>query len=198
MDFPSAFDPRSLFFLGLVLLLAQVQGQRVRARLERLVAVDPVTGLASAQGFRRRLDRAVGRSLRTGRISSVLILDLDDFEAMLAQHGPAPMARILEAFAVTLDRTLRESDRCGRLGGCRFAALLHHTQPMDALLAAERVRETWANLPLTLGGSGFLPTLSGGVASTGEPVADARELLALAEARAASARRGGGNNVESA
>ena len=43
-----------------------------------------------------------------------------------------------------------------------------------------------------------MPTLSGGVASTQEPVDGSRQLLDLALARAAAARRGGGNNVEGA
>lgn len=179
-----------------VLLLAQVQGQRVRARLGRLAATDPATGLASARGFRDRLDRAVGRSLRTGKVTSILVLELDGYEAMLAEHGPAPLARILEAFGRTLDRTLREADLCGRLEGCRFAALLHQTPPMEALLAAERVRSTWADLPLALGEETIRPSLSGGVASTREPVEGSRDLLELAAGRAARARMGGGNNVE--
>jgi len=179
-----------------VLLLAQVQGQRVQARLARLVATDPVTGLFSAEGFRARLDRAVGRSLRTGRLTSLLILELDSYGDLLEAHGPAPLAHILVAFGAALDRTLREADLTARLEGCRFAALLHQTPPQEALLAAERVRAIWADLPLALGARSLRLTLSAGVASTREPIAGSQDLLDLAAARAASARAGGGNNVE--
>ena len=179
-----------------LILLAQVQGQRVQARLDGLVATDPVTGLASAWGFRQRLDRAVGRSLRTGRVTSLLILDLDGYEDMVRSHGATPVAHLLEAFAVTLSATLREADQAGRLEGARFAALLHQTPPMEATLAAERLRSTWENVPLTLGSQAIHATLSVGVASTREPIEDAGALLALAAARAASVRAGGGNDVE--
>lgn len=182
--------------LVFTLLLAQVQGQRIQLRLDRLTGIDPVTGLASAQGFRECLVRAAGRSLRTGRPTSVLVLELDGFEAMLERHGPAPLGHILEAFAQTMNRTLREADLCGRLEGCRFAALLHHTQPFEALLAGERLRATWENLTLTLGAGRFQPSLSGGVASTLEPIQAADDLLALAAGRAAAARTAGGNRVE--
>ena len=179
-----------------LVLLAQVQGQRVQDRLDRLVATDPVTGLASALGFRQRLDRAVGRSLRTGRVTSLLILDLDGYDDMVRTHGAAPVAHLLEAFAVTLGATLREADLGGRLAGARFAALLHQTPPMEATLAAERLRSTWENVPLTLGSQAIRATLSAGVASTREPIEDAAALLALATARAASVRAAGGNDVE--
>ena len=194
---------RAWWFFGILgaqqlvsLLLAQVQGQRVRGRLVGLVATDPLTGLASALGFRERLDRAVGRSLRTGKTTSILVLELDNFEALVVAHGQAPMGRILEAFGQTLNTTLREADFPGRLEGCRFIALLHQTPPMEALLAAERLRAVWEDLPLTLGAHVFRATLSGGVASTREPIDGPDQLLALAMARAASARLGGGNNVE--
>ena len=177
-------------------LLAQVQGQRLRVRLDSLTTVDTLTGLASAKGFKDRLDRAVGRSLRTGRITSILVLELDGFEGMVAEHGPAPIKFILEAFAGTLTQTLREADLTGRLEGCRFAALLHQTSPLEALLAAERLRTAWNNLSLPLAARVFRPTLSGGVASTQEPVANAEDLLGLALGRMASVRLGGGNNME--
>ena len=179
-----------------ILLLAQVQGQRTRARLEGLTGTDPVTGLASAKGFRERLDRAVGRSLRTGRVTSLLILDLDGFETMVRDHGPSQADRIQEAFAHTLSATLREADLSGRLGDGRFAALLHLTPPEEALLAAERLRSTWENVSLSLGSHAIRATLSGGVASTREPINGASALLALAVGRAITARMDGGNDVE--
>jgi len=203
--YPGGCPPlaRAWFALGLLtgqqalaVLLGQVQGQRLQARLAALAATDPLTGLASARGFRERLDRAVGRSLRTGRPCSLLVLEIDGFDALSREHGPAPAGRILQAFAHTLNQTLREADLSGRLDGCRFAALLHQTPPMEALLAAERLRGAWENLPLTLGAQALRATLSGGVASTREAVTGSADLLALALDRVASARQGGGNNVE--
>ena len=198
-----SLQTRAWFFFGLLaaqqrftLLLAQVQGQRVATRLDRLVATDPLTGLASARGFRANLDRAVGRSLRTGKPASILILDLDGLDGLLEEHGSALLSRVQEAFAGTMVRTLREADLPGRLEGCRFAALLHQTAPLEALLAAERLRAAWENVPLNLEGSPMRPTLSGGVASTRESIEGPEELLALAIHRAALARVGGGNNVE--
>ena len=180
---------------GLVVLLAQIQGQRMLAGLRRLTGTDLATGLVSAQGFRDRLERAVAGSARTGRATSILILELDNFQDLLEAHGPAALAHFLEAFAVTLDRALREVDLCARLSGGRFAALLHHTEPGGALLAAERVRASWADLPLTQGSQSFHATLSGGVASTREPVAGCQELLELGLRRAAEAREAGGDTV---
>ena len=181
---------------GATILLAQTQAQRVQARLAGLAGTDPDTGLASARGFRERLNRAVDRSLRTGRVTSILVLELDRYEEMVQAHGSAQVARIQEAFAVTLNATLREADFSGFLGGGRFAALLHQTPPGEALLAAERLRSTWENAALSLDALPIRATLSGGVASTRETVADAEELLTLAMGRAWAVRSGGGNNVD--
>ena len=198
-----SLETRAWFFFAVLgahqvftLLLAQIQGQRITSRLAKLVATDPATGLASAKGFRTSLDRAVGRSLRTGKPTSILILDLDGLDAMLEEHGSALLLRVQEAFASTMVRTLREADFPGRLEGCRFAAILHQTPPLEALLAAERLRAAWENLPLNLDSSPMHPTLSGGVASTRESIEGTEDLLGLAIHRAALARVGGGNNVE--
>jgi diguanylate cyclase (GGDEF)-like protein len=177
-------------------LLGQVQGQRIRTRLDSLVGTDPVTGLASAQRFRDLLERAVGRSLRNGRATSVLVLDLDGFAELTREHGPARVAHILEAFAGTLDATLREADLSCHLEGGRFAALLNQTPPLEAQLAAERLRSTWENVALSLDSRAIHTTLSAGVASTREPFQAAGELLERAAARAVTARDGGGNGVE--
>jgi diguanylate cyclase (GGDEF)-like protein len=176
-------------------LLAQVQAQRLRGRLEGLAGVDALTGLASAKGFWHRLDRAVGRSLRTGKPTSIMVLELDGYAALLQEHGPAPLERIEEAFASTMNRTLREADLSGRLERHQFIALLHQTQPFQALLAAERLRAAWENVPLALGSRAIRVTLSAGVASTVEPISGPEDLLALAMARAAAVSLGGGNNV---
>ena len=199
---PEAGQIRAVFAFGvlgahqlLAVLFAQVQGQRVRQRLDGLVATDPLTGLASALGFKDRLDRAVGRSLHTGRTTSILVLELDGFDILVAEHGTGPMNFLLEAFARTLRQTLREADLTGRLEGCRFAALLHQTQPLEALLAAERLRAAWNELVLPLETGVHRPTLSGGVASTREAIQDTEGLMGLALGRVASVRMDGGNNV---
>jgi diguanylate cyclase (GGDEF)-like protein len=206
--FPVELDVQSLhtrawFFFGVLgahqfytFMLGQVQGQRVRRRLEALVATDPLTGLASAQEFQDRLARAMGRSLRTGEPTSIMVLELDGFDAMLEEHGPAAACRVLEAFARTLTRTLRPAELSARLEGCRFAALMYQTQTMHSVLAAEHLRATWKDLQLTQEEGVFHLTLSCGVAGTQDPVADADGLLALAVARAALARQNGGDNVE--
>ena len=198
-----SLQARAGFFFGVLgahqfftLLLGQVQGQRVRRRLEKLEATDPLTGLASAQEFRDRLARAMGRSLRTGEPTSIMIMELDGYADMLELHGPAAAGRVLEAFARTLTRTLRPAELAARLEGCRFGALMYQTQTMHSVLAAEHLRATWKDLQLTQEEGVFHLTLSCGVAGTRDPVQDADALLELAVARAARARQNGGDNVE--
>jgi diguanylate cyclase (GGDEF)-like protein len=198
-----SLQARTWFFFGVLvahqcftLLLGQVQGQRVCRRLERLVGTDPLTGLASALEFRERLARAVGRSLRSGEPTSIMVLELDGFADILEEHGAAVASRVLEAFARTLTHTLRPAELCGRLEGCRFAALMYQTQTMHTVLAAEHLRATWKDLQLTQAEGVFHLTLSCGVASTRDPVQDAGALLDLAVARAAIARMNGGNTIE--
>jgi diguanylate cyclase (GGDEF)-like protein len=92
--------------------------------------------------------------------------------------------------------TLRISDLSGRIGGEEFAALLPCSME-EALIAAERVREAFANSGIAADDVPVETTVSIGVAG-GPALTELDVLLAAADTALYQAKRGGRNRVQAA
>jgi diguanylate cyclase (GGDEF)-like protein len=103
---------------------------------------------------------------------------------------------VLKEFAQIVVGALRVTDLCGRIGGEEFAVLLPCSID-EALIAAERVREAFANAGLVVDQTSIDTTVSIGVAG-GPAGTELDVLLAAADAALYKAKRGGRNRVESA
>ncbi|MBF0426620.1 MAG: diguanylate cyclase, partial [Magnetococcales bacterium] len=91
---------------------------RQRRMLEQLVQLDGLTGVCN----RPRLDAVMGqeweRAVRGGTTLSLVLLDVDHFQAFNEQYGSAMGDRVLKAVARTLQKVLhRPADIAGRFGG---------------------------------------------------------------------------------
>ena len=169
-----------------------------KMHLERLVCVDPLTGLANRRHVEAILAGEWRRASRTGREMSLIIADLDQFHAYNELHGHPGGDTALRSVADALAAELRRpSDLLGRWGGEEFLALLPDTDADGARAVAERLRAAVERLGLPHAGSGVgVVTCSLGVATT-LPEADSEPAGLVAESDQAlfAAKRGGRNRV---
>jgi diguanylate cyclase (GGDEF)-like protein len=93
------------------------------ARLRRLAATDPLTGLANRADFLDRLARALAEH-DPRRPPALLFVDLDGFKTVNDTHGHPAGDELLVAVAGRLRACLRGDDSVARLGGDEFAVLL--------------------------------------------------------------------------
>ncbi len=107
--------------------------------------VDELTGLPNLKGFKRRLTEEIERYKRTGRVTTVMMFDLDKLKAINDSQGHAAGNEYLIRAAQTLRSGLRLTDYIARVGGDEFAAILPDTN-------AREVRKIWDERlkPLTL------------------------------------------------
>ena len=73
--------------------------------------------------------------------ATVVIIELDGFDRLVADLGPEAGDRVLPALADTLSRNARGADHLARLGPTRFGILLPETDEIEAINYVERVRE---------------------------------------------------------
>ena len=110
-------------------------------RLKRLVAIDPLTGIANRRHFDRVLDREVRRARREQQPMSLIFLDLDQFKRFNDTFGHADGDGVLRRVALTLDESFRRGgDLVARYGGEEFAVILPGVDAHRAGLYAERLR----------------------------------------------------------
>ena len=95
-----------------------------RRDLERLAETDSLTGVSNRRQFEHELEREVALTLRPGRSSALLMLDLDNFKYVNDSHGHAAGDSVLVQVAGMLRARLRSTDVVARLGGDEFAVLL--------------------------------------------------------------------------
>lgn len=98
-------------------------------------------------GFNRRHFLELGmrelkRARRYDMPLALLMLDLDHFKAINDTHGHQVGDEVLRQLSRLAYNTLRGSDMLGRLGGEEFAALLPATSLAEAMLVAERMRQS--------------------------------------------------------
>ncbi len=141
-------------------------------RLRRLVAVDPLTGIANRRHFDRVLDREVRRARREQLPLSLIFLDLDEFKHFNDTYGHAHGDEVLAPGRATLDESFRRGgDLVARYGGEEFAVVLPGVGAHRAGLYAERLRRRIWRMAISEPTSGSNPagerriTISGGVAA---------------------------------
>ena len=106
---------------------------------------DPLTGLPNRTLFEDRLTSAFKRSVRSGTLGAVLLLDLDDFKGVNDTHGHPAGDQLLALIARRFENLTRETDTLGRFGGDEFLYLAEDLHsPDEATAIAERLLQAMA------------------------------------------------------
>lgn len=109
-------------------------------QLESLIATDSLTGLANRKTFEDALAREIARNHREQHALSLLITDIDNFNAYNEQYGHGRGNDCLTAIARLLgDCARRETDLVSRPGGDTFAIILSDTDACGAEAIANNV-----------------------------------------------------------
>lgn len=115
--------------------------KRTEARMSYLANHDPLTGLYNRLRFKDDLERELAVARRYGTAAALLFLDLDGFKSVNDLFGHATGDALLKQVALTLRRSVRETDILARLGGDEFVCLLPRSSSQDAQMLSERILE---------------------------------------------------------
>jgi diguanylate cyclase (GGDEF)-like protein/PAS domain S-box-containing protein len=173
--------------------------RNAQLRLQDLAMTDGLTGLAN----RRRLDEALElelrRAQREGHSVALLVLDIDRFKNLNDAHGHQVGDAVLRRLgSILMQFHNRAGDLAARFGGEEFVLLLPGANEQQAVLVAERLRQT-------IQATDFEPpvdvsvTVSIGVASLpGANAVSPESLVGMADGALYEAKRGGRNRVVAA
>ncbi len=129
--------------LLMALLAMQAWRQWRKSRqLRDLTLLDPLTGVANRPGIEQEAARALDESIRDGTPLSLLMLDLDHFKAINDRYGHAAGDKVLRATTAAWQAQLRGKDPLGRVGGEEFVVVCPDTTLEQALVVANRLRES--------------------------------------------------------
>lgn len=110
------------------------------AKLRRLAASDPLTGVLNRRGFHDAAVRAIANGRRQRQPIAIVLVDIDHFKSINDRFGHTVGDRTLHFISRNLSRALRKGDLVGRIGGEEFALLLMNSSAQEAVEVMDRVR----------------------------------------------------------
>ncbi len=165
-----------------------------RARKE--ARIDDLTHIANRRAFNESLEREVKWATKVGKVSTLIMIDIDFFKKINDLHGHQVGDRALSGVAGILDRRSTQDITVFRYGGEEFAIILHDSALDKAIEVAERSRNEVGGATFEVGKAEIRITISLGVSE----IKGGRSLdnsSRMADEALYLAKESGRNNVKS-
>lgn len=174
-----------------------IANTRLYMEMRALAESDVLTGLPNRRTILQRIRAEIARSRRSGQMTSVLMMDLDNFKLFNDTLGHQAGDELLVSFSELLRRACRETDVVARQSGDEFIVLLPETNPADAIIVAQRIHDALAASAWYYPGqSSVHVTTSIGVATFPLDAGDDETLLRRADSAMYRAKANGGGQTE--
>src|SRR6266852_3357523 len=144
---PRIFGAPDLLFMAAVADQVAIALDRAR-QYSSEARTDHMTGLASRREFERIMEREVALAERHDRKLSLMMIDLDNLKRINDRQGHRAGDAALRLVAQQMQRVVRASDICARIGGDEFGIAMPETE-------LERAREVAARLQSAVSQAGL-------------------------------------------
>jgi diguanylate cyclase (GGDEF)-like protein len=183
-------------FLSIGFLL--LYNETLQRELHLLARVDSLTGVKNRLALTETATQLLSQAGRVGRPLGMLMIDADHFKSINDRFGHSGGDKVLLALVESIRTTLRAGNVIGRVGGEEFVVLAPDTGLEQALVLAERIRETVETTPLLVDGHLLQLTVSIGAVAAAPGEHDVKGLLQRADAALYAAKHAGRNRVMAA
>ncbi len=175
----------------------QKELEKKNAELQRLSAIDGLTGIPNRRSFDEYITKEWRRAVREETCLALLLIDIDFFKKYNDGYGHQGGDDCLQKVAAALAGAMRRSsDMVARYGGEEFAVVLPNTDLDGAMVIAEELRAVVERLALKHEFSGVGDIVSISLGAAGIPPQcgdDSASLIALADAALYEAKEQGRN-----
>jgi diguanylate cyclase (GGDEF)-like protein len=189
----NTIDKLTFFSLGLSLAF---RNAITHGQMQKLAAIDGLTGLYNRRFGSIRLQEEYGRAIRSNLPISLLMFDIDHFKNVNDTYGHLIGDRVLMSIAKTAAAAIREGDVLLRYGGEEFLCILPGANQKDARLIAERIRVMVMDSVVKSAEQEIKVTISLGTATFPNPDIDnCEDLVKLADQALDEAKETGRNRI---
>ena len=150
-----------LFRQGLGLAIQNALAHR---QLQRVAALDPLSGAYNRRFRMKRLREEYSRAVRNNSNLALIMFDIDHFKKVNDTYGHLVGDRVIVAVCDAGQRILRGDDILVRYGGEEFCAILPGATVQNALDIAERIRRVVEETAVQDGDQLISVNISAGVA----------------------------------
>ncbi len=166
-------------------------------KFRELAIRDGLTGLFNHRHGEDRLVDEVDRARKFNRHLSLLFIDLDNFKFFNDKHGHLAGDEVLHSLGKLMSGATRDADTLARWGGEEFIIIAPETNEQQACQLAESIRKQVAEYAFPHADQqplGYV-SLSIGVATMSDGIANAEQLLKLADKAVYRAKESGRNRT---
>ena len=163
--------------------------------LSLLASTDYLTGIMNKRMFSELSKRYFKTAQRDGFKLTLFVLDLDHFKNINDTYGHQAGDKLLKYFVQTVENTLRASDIFARIGGEEFAILVSKMHKDDALIFAEKIRNTIEGLMIEYEGHYLSVTTSIGISQSHKTDNEFDDILFRADMALYKAKEDGRNRI---
>lgn len=165
-------------------------------RLQKVAAIDPLTGLYNRRFGLERLSQEFSRSVRSNEPLGVILFDIDHFKSVNDTYGHQVGDTVLKSIAEHVKGVLREGDTLMRYGGEEFLAVLPGAGEADLRNLGERMRHVVESSVVFESTSEVRVTISlGGVSFPSTDAANLDDLIRNADVAMYDAKKAGRNRL---
>lgn len=164
-------------------------------RLQEAALTDVLTGLPNRRFAIERLQQEWQTGSRSKRPMACMVIDVDQFKSINDSYGHDVGDLVLQETAQSIKRGLRAQDVVCRTGGDEFLVICPETDTAAALVCAERVRKSVAEMRVLTGDVELQGSVSIGVAARSAATADIDRLIKRADEGVYRAKELGRNCV---
>lgn len=122
--------------------------KKVEEELQQLAITDPLTGIYNRRMFHQLLEGEIERDRRYRSGLGLILCDLDHFKVINDTFGHDAGDKVLQAFATTTRKHLRDSDILARWGGEEFIILIPQTNLEKTRAIAEKLQAETGKISL--------------------------------------------------
>lgn len=164
-------------------------------QMQRMAHDDALTGLPNRRLFFDRLEHAISRAKRSGKMLGLLYVDLDQFKEINDTHGHAVGDEVLRIVARMLVSASRESDTVARLGGDEFIILFDEPEDRQALVSIAKKLLAHMQNRIFINGHDLQITASLGISIFPQHGTDADTLVQSADKAMYASKRDGRSRI---
>jgi len=177
---------------GLMKVIEDLENAQLNVKF--LSEYDPLTMLYNRKTFKWYVRDSIEKSLRTGSVFSIVLIDIDDFKLINDIYGHQTADIVLKELGERLKKNLRKMDIPARFGGDEFAVLLPDLAGDTARAVAERLVNVLSK-SVKIGDKEISLSVCAGVVSYPQDGTSQEELIIYAEYLMREARRKGKGTV---
>jgi len=188
-----AFTPERLDMLRIFSAQAAISIEN--ARLFELATTDGLTKLYVHRYFQLLLDQEMQNSHQDNKQFALIMMDIDNFKAFNDTYGHQLGDKVLRSVARAVKNISRAEDIAARYGGEEFVMILPETDAQQAMIAAENIRASVAELEISHASQKLHVTISLGVSTFPEHAEKKEALIHAADAALYISKHKGKNCV---